>query len=427
LKLSFSGRLWHHSDFKKLWLGDSITQFTSQVTNLAVPTIAILLLDATPFQVGVVGTLTFISYPTLGLFVGVLTDRFRRKRIMILTNLLRMITLATVPFSYYIHALSIYQLYLVALSMGICSVFFDISYQAYLPSLVDREDVVEGNQKLQLSASAAQVGGPVMASGLMGLLGAAYAIFIDVFGFLASAVTLTTIKKGEPKPDPPEGGRNFFNEMKEGISVVAKNKMLWTMAGCTATLNLGGNIFNVVLLLYAYRLLHLSQQVIGVPFSIGALGFLIGVLVSNRLTSKLGVGRTIAITALSTSTVIVSLFATLGYPILVLGVAQFFSSLGVAAYNINTVSLRQIITPDRVQGRMNATMRSIIWGTLPLGAFLGGLLGASIGIVSTMIVGVAVSALSFLWIVLGPVIKQKDFPQPAGRVPGSRDLLIYDA
>ena len=413
--MAFTGNLWKHKDFLKFWTGDTVTQFTGPITNLAVPTIALLLLKVTPLQFGILTALGFIAFPTLGLFVGVWMDRVRRRPVMIVANLVQVLALASVPVAYTLDVLGLTQLYAVSVVMGTSTLFFDIAYQSYLPSLVDREDIVEGNQKLQMSASAAEVVGPTVASGLMSLVGAAMSLAADSFGTLFSVFTLAIIGKPEPKPErrTVEGQSPFFAEMKEGIRVITGNKLLWTQAGCTSTSNLGSNMFFVAFFLYAYRVLGISKDVIGIPFSIGAVGFLVGVLVSSSVTEKLGLGRAIALSVACSFGSLIVLLAHGTFRLLIIGVALFIISIGNPIYNINQVSLRQIITPNRLQGRMNATMRTIVWGTIPVGSFLGGIFSASLGIVPTLIIGSLISGASFLWIVLGPIFKLSKQPEPA--------------
>ena len=408
------GNLWRHRDFLKLWTGDTITQFTGQISGLALPTVAILTLQATGFQLGVLNALGFIAFPTLGLFVGVWMDRMKRKPVLIVANLIQVATLASVPVAYVFGFLGLYQLYLVSFVMGTSTLFFDIAYQSYLPSLVDKADVVEGNQKLQTSASASGVIGPSIASVLMQLLGAALSVLADVFGTLASVFTLAAIRKPEPDPAPssPDGQRHFFAEMKEGIRVVTGNKLLWTQAGCTGTSNLGANMFGLALLLYAYRTLGISKGVIGIAFSIASVGFLLGVLICPTVTRRLGLGRTIALSIAAGFGQFIVLLANHTYAVLLIGVAEFVAAIGVPIYNINQVSLRQIITPNRLQGRMNATMRTIIWGTIPAGSLLGGIFVSVWGIIPTLIVGALISGGASLWIVLGPIFKLQRHPEP---------------
>ena len=413
--MGFKGNLWHHRDFLKFWTGDTIAQFTGQISGLALPTVAILSpLQITGFQLGMLNALGFIAFPTLGLFVGVWMDRLRRKPVMIIASMIQVFTLASVPAAFIFGALGLYQLYLVSLIMGITTLFFDVAYQSYLPTLVEKEDVVEGNQKLQTSASAANVVGPSVASGMMQLMGAALSVFADAVGTLAAVFTLIFIRKPEPKPEHSsvDGQRHFFAEMKEGVKVVAGNKLLWTQAGCTGTSNFGTNMFAVAVLLYAYRTLGISKGAIGIAFTIGAAGFLIGVLISSAVTNRLGVGKAVALSIAGGFGLLIVLLAKGSFAVFVLGAAYFVAYLGVATYNINQVSLRQIITPNKLQGRMNATMRTIVWGTIPAGSLIGGIFVTSLGIVPTMIVGALISGFACLWIILGPTFKLKKQPEP---------------
>jgi Na+/melibiose symporter-like transporter len=300
--------------------------------------------------------------------------------------------------------------------MGTTTLFFDVAYQSYLPSLVNKEDVVEGNQKLQTSASAAQVIGPSVASGMMQLLGAALSVITDALGTLAAVFTLIFIRKPELKPEhsSADDQRHFFAEMKEGIKVITGNKLLWTQAGCTGTSNLGTNMFAVAILLYAYRTLGISKGVIGIAFSISSVGFLIGVLISSTVTKRLGLGKTVALSISSSFGLLIALLANSSLGVLIIGAAYFVPYLGIPIYNINMVSLRQIITPNRLQGRMNATMRTLVWGTIPAGSLLGGIFCTSVGIIPTLIIGGLISGSSVLWIVLGPIFKLEKQPEPAG-------------
>jgi len=340
-------------------------------------------------------------------------DRIKRKPVLIVANLVEVAALASVPMAYIFGMLGLYQLYAVSLIMGTSTVFFDVAYQSYLPSLVKKEDVVEGNQKLETSASAAQVVGPSVASYMMQILSAPLSIAADAFGTLFSVLTLVSIRKSEPEPQRSSDGQShLFTEMKEGIGVITGNKLLWTQAGCTGTSNLGSSMFFVAIYLYAYRTLGISKGIIGIAFSIGAVGFLMGVLVSSSVTRKIGLGRTVALSAAANFGLLIVLLAQGSFAVLIIGVALFVSNLGNPLYNINQVSLRQIITPNRLQGRMNATMRTIVWGTIPIGSFLGGIFSASFGIIPTLVVGSVVSGASFLWIALGPIFKLSKQPEP---------------
>lgn len=410
------GKLWRHRDFLKLWTGETVSQFGSQVTFLAVPTVAILILHAGPFQVGLLSALEFLAFPTLGLVAGVYADRLRRRPIMIACDLGRMLAIGSIPVAYLLNLLTLEQLYIVALVTGVCTVFFDVSYQSYLPALVDRPNLLEGNTKLEISRSTAQVAGPAVAGFLIQWIGGARAVAVDALSFLLSAVALSAIRTPEPQPKPStaSGATGFIPEMKEGLEVVFKNPLLWRIAGCTATTNLGSNmIFGAVFLLFAYRQLHLSAAEVGIIFAVSSVGGLIGAFLAAWVARTLGIGPTLGVSiTVGGLALLATPVALVAPPVPVLAALGFLEGLTGPIYNISQVSLRQAITPDRVQGRMNATMRTIVWGTIPIGAFVGGILGTTIGLVQTIVLGGILSLLAALWIFLGPVIRLKEQPAP---------------
>lgn len=410
------GRLWRHPDFLKLWAGETVSEFGSQVTFLAVPTVAILILHAGPFQVGVLSALEFLAFPTLGLIAGVYADRLHRRPIMISCDVGRFLALGSIPVAFALGVLTLEQLYVVALLTGIFTVFFDVSYQSYLPALVDRPNLIEGNTKLEVTRSAAQISGPAVAGFLIQWIGGARAVAFDAISFLASALALATIRKPEPEPKPgtASGASGIIPEMREGIDVVFKSPILWRIAGCTATTNFGSNmIFGAVFLVFAYRDLHLSAGIVGIIFGISSVGGLVGAFLASWAARTLGLGPTLGLAiVLGGLAMLATPLALIDAPPIVLSVLGFVANVTIPIYNINQVSLRQSITPDRVQGRMNATMRTIVWGTMPLGAFVGGLLGTTIGVVNTIILGGAISALAAVWIFLGPVRRLNEQPAP---------------
>ncbi|TMD23372.1 MAG: MFS transporter [Chloroflexi bacterium] len=410
------GRLWRHPDFLKLWAGESVSVFGSQVTVLAVPTVAILILHAGPFQVGILSALEFLAFPTLGLVAGVYADRLRRRPIMIVCDIGRGLALGSIPVAFLLNLLTLEQLYFVALLTGIFTVFFDVSYQSYLPALVDRPNLIEGNTKLEITRSTAQVAGPAVAGFLIQLIGGARAVAVDALSFFLSALALASIKKPEPEPRPStaSGTSGFIPEMREGIDVVFRNPILWRIAACTATTNLGSNmVFGAVFLVFAYRQLHLSAGVVGVVFALSSVGALAGAFLAGWVARTLGIGPTLGVTIIVGGLALLATpLALVGAPAVILATTGFIEGLTIPVYNISQVSLRQAITPDRVQGRMNATMRTIVWGTIPLGAFIGGILGTSIGLVQTIVLGGILSTLAASWIFLGPVIRLREQPAP---------------
>jgi MFS family permease len=415
------GKLWSHRDFLRLWIGQSISQAGTQVTLLAFPSVAILILHAGPFEVGLLTTLEFLAFPVLGLIAGVTADRVRRRPLLIASDIGRMVALASVPIAAYMHVLTIYQMYAVALLVGVFTVFFDVSYQSFLPALIDRGDLVEGNSKLEVSRSSAQVAGPGIAGLLIQAVGGAAAIVVDSLSYLVSAVAVLMIRKPEPRPLPgtADGQKSSVAaELREGLHAVFGNGVIWRTVGCTATSNLGSNIIFAVELIFFYRQLHLSPGVVGLIWAGGSVGGIFGAMSASWLARRLGVGRTIIGSIFFSALGNFALpLAILGPPVAIIIPGYFLSNFSTPIYNITQVSLRQAVTADRVQGRMNATVRTVVWGTIPLGAFVGGILGSAIGIIPTILVGCVIATSAVVWALGRPVRSLREQPRPAGPGP----------
>ena len=407
------GRLWSHRDFNRLWLSDTVSQIGNQFTNLSLPILAVLDLHAGAFEIGLLMALQTLFFPILGLFVGVWADRLRKRPIMIVCNLGRMAGLASIPLAFFLSSLTLYQLYAVAAVNGVFTVFFEICYQSYLPVLIDREDLVEGNSKLQTSASGAQVAGPALAGFVYQLVGGAITIAVDAIGYLISALSLISIRKREARPEgnSPTGRPDFFAEMKEGIRIVFDNAMLWRITACTATSNFGSAIVGAVFVIFLLNILTFSPVLIGLLGTVGAVGFLLGTVVTPIVTKKLGLGMAIAIPAGITVINMAMPLAIYGHAFLIVGAIGLITGIMLPIYNINQVSLRQTIVPDRIQGRMNATVRTINWGTMPVGAIIGGTLGTTVGVIGTILIGGALQGAAVLWIVSKHVIHLKEMPK----------------
>ena len=401
--------LWRHPDFLKLWTAETVSQVGTQVTQLALPLAAIVLLDATPFEVALLGTFEFLPFILLGLPAGVWVDRLRRRPILIAGDLGRAAALGSVPVAYVLGALTIWQLYIVGFVAGCLTVFFDIAYQSYLPSLVGREDLVEGNAKLEISRSGAGLVGPSIAGLLIEWLSAPIAILVDSLSYLGSALFVFLIRRPEPRPVHPDvaaGGERpgMRQDVAEGIRYVVGHRYLRWIALSTATSNLFSTMVFAILLVYLVRQLGMSAGVIGVIFAIGNLGFLLGALVTTRLAQRIGLGAAIVLGATVSSFGLLFIpLATAETAFALLVAEGLLFGFGSVVYNINQVSFRQAITPERMQGRMNASMRFIVWGTIPVGSLVGGALGTAIGLLPTIWIGAVGGLLSILPLVLTPV------------------------
>ncbi len=382
--------LWKHPDFLRLWTGETISLLGTQVTLLALPTLAILLLHADPFSVGVLVSLQWLAFLFLGPVAGVLVDRLPRRRIMIIADLGRLVALGSIPLAFALFARTLFQLYVVAGVVSILTVFFDVAYQAYLPALIDRPALLEGNAKLTVGEGAAQIGGPALGGLLIQWIGAATAITADACSYLASALLLVSIRKQDPQLPADAHGRksSIFTEVREGATMVFQHPLLRTIALANTIQSLGASVAEAVILIFAYRSLHLSPGLVGIAIAVGSIGDLLGTVVVSRATRKLGVGPTLGLSSLlgACSYLLIPL-GLFGFPAAAIAVWRLLYGLHISTYNINQVSLRQMITPDRFQGRMNATIRTTSYGVLGIGPLIGGLLGTSVGLVPTILLG----------------------------------------
>jgi MFS family permease len=391
-------------DFLTLWAGQTLSVFGSAVSMLALPSVAILLLHAAAWQLGVLEALGYAAFPVLGLVVGVLADRMPRKRIMIAADILRVLALGSIPLAAARGFLSFAQLATVALITGIGSVFFEISYQSYLPAIVEKRELSRANTRLETTRSAAQIAGNGLAGLLISTFGAALAVGVDAFSFVCSIVSLLAIRGREAPHARAAGTRDgFFDALRAGVACVFESPVLRTIAGCTATINFGTSMLSAVFLIFAYRDLHVSAVTLGLVLACANVGF-IGAAFATRLTRRFGLGTTLGASILCGGIAPLLLpLARYGAPIAVLFISELLQTCATPIYNINQVSLRQTIVPHELQGRMNATMRTLVWGTMPFGALAGGALGSLLGIVPTIIIAGGIASTACLWIFCGPV------------------------
>jgi MFS family permease len=420
-----SRSLLRHPDFLKLWTAETASVFGTAITQLALPLIAATVLHVTPFEFGLLTTIEFLPFILLSLPAGVWVDRLRRRPILIAGDIGRAIAIASIPVAFYFDALTIWQLYVVGFVNGCLTVFFDVAWQSYLPSVVERDQLVEGNSKLQVTQSAAQILGPGIAGILIGLLRAPFAMVLDSLSYVVSAIFVFWIRRPEPPvevhDEAAHGPKPSMRvEVRQGLSYVVGHKWLRYIAASTGMSNFFGNVFGAILILYLTQERHLSAEAIGFAFSIGAIGFLVGALATSRLTQRLGVGPMLVLSAFGFS--IAGLPVALAPDALIapaVSLSMILGGFSGVAWNINQVSLRQAITQPRMQGRMNATMRFIVWGTIPLGSILGGALGSIIGLHATIWVGAVGGLVAFVPVAISSVRHIQTMPEPVEDEPAS--------
>jgi MFS family permease len=408
------GGLWRHADFLRLWGASTVSQLGSQITLLALPLAAVLVLDASAFQVALLTTFDFLPFLLFGLPAGVWVDRLARRPVLIATDVGRAVALLTIPLAYALDVLTLGQLYAVGFVVGVLTVFFELAHTSYLPSLVEREQLIDGNSKLEISRSGAYIAGPGLGGVLVGFLTAPGAIVVDAASFIVSAVLVLRIRAREQWAASAGVVRTGLRrELGEGLRYVARNRYLWPIASCTALLNLFWNAAFAVYFVFLARELDLSAAVIGLVLTLGNVGWLAGALVAGRVTERLGVGWTLAGSAFlfGPSGVLIAL-APASEPLPFLIAAQALGSFAGVLYNITSMTLRQSVTPERLQGRTVGAIRTVVWGVTPLGALLGGGLASVVGLRATFWIAAAGSAAAVLPIVLSSARSLRRMPEP---------------
>ena len=410
-----AGGLWWNADFLKLWTGQSISEFGSQVSQLAIPWLAAVGLHASAFQFSLLGVLGFLPFILFALPAGVWVDRLQRRPILIFGDASRAVLLALIPILWATHTLRMWHLLALQFVIGIFTVFFDVAYQSYFPSLVEREQLIDGNAKLQLTVSVTQVAGPSTSGALIAAITAPYAIVVDAASFVISTVFMLRIRHRENAreytADAPRS--KMWPDVKEGLRWVVGHRWLRAIAACTGSSNFFFSLLFAIVLLYFTRTLHLHAWETGLVFAVGAIGSIVGALVVNRLQKRIGVGPTIVITAISFSVGGIAYpLAPKSFPLPALMAGQVLFGFGAVAYNITQVSLRQAITPERLQGRMNAAMRWIVWGTIPLGSLAGGGIATAWGLRAALWTGAIGGLFTFLPVTLTSVRNIRELPAP---------------
>ena len=398
--------MWRHPDFLKLWTGQTISELGSRITREGLPLTAVLVLGAQPAQMGFLAATGAISVLLFGLLAGVWADRIKRRPTMIAADLVRGALLITIPLAAFAHRISMPQLYVVIALTGFCSVFFDVAYQSYLPSLVEREELVDGNSKLAQSSAIAEVAGPSLTGLLVQLITAPIAILFDAISFVFSAVSIGLIRKPEAAPRPGEPHQHWKQETMAGLRFVFAHPLLRPLACFSANAFFFFGFIGTLYVLYAIRELKLPPAALGVAITTGGVGAMLGASFAGRMARRLGTGWTFIGTMFAVVLsygLMVAAHGRLTVALAFLVVQQLFGDAGFAIFNVNELSLRQAVAPPEVLGRVNAAMQLLTRGIYPLGALAGGVLAQRVGIRETLAIAVAGFALSIVWLIASPV------------------------
>ncbi|MGH2533641.1 MAG: MFS transporter [Thermomicrobiales bacterium] len=418
MRLRLTG-LWRNQDFVRLWAAQTVSIFGSLVTRTALPFVAILTLDATPFQIAFLGIAEMAPAFLIGLVAGAWVDRLPRRPIMIAADLGRAALVLTIPLGVLFDALRIELLYIVAALVSVLTTFFDVAYQSYLPTLVRKDQLIEGNSKLTASASASEFVAFGAGGWFVQLFRPAGALVIDAFTFLWSAWFLWRIKRPEPPPARAEERAPIRREIVDGVRRLIQDPTLRAVNAASMTLSLASRSMGTVYLLYVSQEVGFDPGVLGMMWAVGGIGAFAGALATSRVNAWLGIGPAmmamLVVIGLGQSLIALATGVTL-VAVVFLVAQQLISDPAWSAFEVNVVSLRQAVTPERLLGRVTASMRVLDFGAMTIGALIGGWLGETVGLRPTIVIASAAISAGALWLAFSPVRGMRETPAVRGDV-----------
>jgi predicted MFS family arabinose efflux permease len=402
-------------EFLKLWAAQSISQLGDQVTYLALPLVAVLTLDASAAQMGFLVAAELLPHLFFSLLAGVWIERSRRRRnLMIIADVARALLLASVPLAAAFDVLTFLQLYAVAFAVGTFAVMFDVSWSTLFVTVVPRRDVVDANSKLSASRAVSFVTGPSVAGFLVQVLTAPVTLLVDAFSYLGSALFLSRIRAEEP---PVEyDGNGVLQSLRAGMRFVLGDGVIRADLACAATVNLFNFVFHAIFVLYATKELGVAPGTLGVALGVGAVGGILGALVAPRLERAIGIGRSVLVGSILFPAPLILVPIASGSELqlgVMLGAAEFFSSVGVMIFDVSAASMIFLRTPDRIRARTTGTFRFVNYGIRPIGALLGGALGTALGLEAALWIGVVGALAGAIWLLFSPVPRLREVVEAA--------------
>jgi MFS family permease len=426
MRLWPQGGLWRHPEFLKLWSAQTVSQFGTQISQVALPLVAVLELDATAFQVAALGTVEFLPFLLFTLPAGVWVDRLPRRPILVVADVGRAFALGSIPVAAAIGHLGLTQLYIVGFVTGTLTVFFDVAYQSYLPAIVERPQLVEGNSKLEVSRTVAQIGGPAMSGVLVRAFTAPYAVLADAVSFLWSSAFVFAIRHEEVVPERTAESPSLRRELVDGVRYLLGHRYWRGITMSTATFNFFNNVAFAILMVYLVRRLHMSPLTIGVTFALASAGGLAAAFFAGKIGTRFGIGRSILFGSLVSGLPLLLVpLAPQDLAVPFIAVSFAIVEFGIVLYNVNGISLTQALTPERLLGRVNASRRFVVWGTIPLGSLVSGVLASTIGLRPTMIVGAIGCTFAAIPIALSPVLHVQELPSEPELLPPPHEEALF--
>ncbi|MEX0750004.1 MAG: MFS transporter [Dehalococcoidia bacterium] len=407
--------LWRNPDFVRLWAAQTVSVFGSLITRTAIPFTAILLLDASALEVAFLTMCSVLPGVLVGLHAGVWVDRLPRRPVMIAADIGRFALLLTVPVAHWLDELHMEHLYAVALSTGVLTMFFDVAYRTYLPSIVPRQELMDGNAKLTASESVAEFSAFSVAGWLVQIFSGPAALLVDAVTFVLSALSLNAIQRDEPHRAAPEVQPSVREEALEGLRTVWRDRILRGLTGATVCWSLGLGMFGAVYMLFVTRGLGFNPGVLGVIFGIGGISALAGALLAERSARRWGVGPSMVagLAGMGVSMLFIPMAHGAGLAAASLLIAQQVFGDGMfTVYQVSDTTTRQSITPEHMLGRVNAFMRMLELGLTLTGLLLGGLIGEWLGLRTALTIGAVLTIGAGAALLLSPARGVMRLPAP---------------
>jgi MFS family permease len=398
--------------FRMFFTGQAVSLVGDQVSGIALPLVGVLVLHAGAAEMGYLTTAGLLPNLLFALHAGAWVDkRGRRRQTMLAADVGRAILLASVPIAYAFDALTLAQLYVVSFLIGALSVFFYVSYSTIFTSLVPRERYVEANSLIHGSRALSFVGGPSLGGLIVQVLSAPAALIVDAFSFVASAFALSRISPAEPATEPAERGH-----LKGGWQFIRRTPAIWASLLATSTINFFNFVFFALFILYATRSLHVQPGLLGVVLGAGAVGGVIGSIITGRVGRRIGIGPAYALGCFVFPASLLLVPLAGGPRWVVLGclfLAEFGSGVGVMLLDISSGSISQSLVPDRLRSRVSGAYMVVNYGVRPIGAFLGGVLGSELGLRPTLWIATVGGVAGVLWLLPSPIARMRELPEPA--------------
>lgn len=416
MRLTVRGGLFRKRGFRNLWLAQAVSLLGSQVTLVAFPLLALMLLHASVEQVSILWALGFIPVLLFGLPAGAWMERVRRRPVLITSNITCGLATVSVPVAYALHNLGMFQVYSVAFVVGLGTLFSEVANPSYLPSLIREDELIEGNAKLEGAQSFAQLAGPGFGGVLVQAVTAPVAVIADAASYAFAALFLLLIRDQEQQPEPAQ--QHLRQEIREGLQFITAHPVLRPVSLSIATGNLAGAAILALQIIYAQRTLHLSAALIGIVLAVGNAGGLVGAFLVGPLSKRLTAGTMTVIPAVIAAAGTAAIPLASGFT--ELGLALFTFYVGVVIFNVVQVTVRQTLTPPSLLSRANATMLVIEYGTLPVGAIVAGVIASHAGVREALWLAAAVFGVSIVPLLLSRPVRKVTI-RPASTEPASPD------